>query len=73
MVGGLPRDPCTANTHLKLSIQVGVGTAASTDELGLRIQAIWNFLPQAGVQKLFDFMPRRTAAHISVRGGYYKC
>ncbi|GFU05104.1 uncharacterized protein TNCV_574551 [Trichonephila clavipes] len=42
--------------------------AASKDELLLRIQAIWNSLPQADIQNLFDSMPRRTAA----RGGYTK-
>ncbi|GFX77767.1 transposable element Tcb2 transposase [Trichonephila clavipes] len=34
-------------------------SAASKDELLLRIQAIWNFLPQADIQNLFDSMPRR--------------
>ncbi|PRD23570.1 UNVERIFIED_CONTAM: hypothetical protein NCL1_45998 [Trichonephila clavipes] len=32
--------------------------AASKDELLLRIQAIWNSLPQADIQNLFDSMPR---------------
>ncbi|GFV77291.1 transposable element Tcb1 transposase [Trichonephila clavipes] len=45
--------------------------AASKDELLLRIQAIWNSLPQADIQNLFDFMPRRTA-FIAARGGYTK-
>ncbi|GFU94471.1 transposable element Tcb2 transposase [Trichonephila clavipes] len=42
--------------------------AASKDELLLRIQAIWNSLPQADIQNLFDTMPHR----IAVRGGYTK-
>ncbi|GFS65273.1 uncharacterized protein TNCV_2451151 [Trichonephila clavipes] len=33
--------------------------AASKDELLLRIQAIWNSLPQADIQNLFNSMPRR--------------
>ncbi|PRD37051.1 UNVERIFIED_CONTAM: Transposable element Tcb1 transposase [Trichonephila clavipes] len=53
----LTRDPCPA---------------ASKDELLLRIQAIWNSLPQADIQNLFDSMPRRIAAFIAVRGGYTK-
>ncbi|GFX61873.1 transposable element Tcb1 transposase [Trichonephila clavipes] len=36
--------------------------AASKDELLLRIQAIWNSLPQADLQNLFEFMPRHIAA-----------
>ncbi|GFT29048.1 transposable element Tcb1 transposase [Trichonephila clavipes] len=46
--------------------------AASKDELLLHIQAIWNSLPQADIQNLFDSMPRRIAALIVVRGGYTK-
>ncbi|GFW34006.1 transposable element Tcb1 transposase [Trichonephila clavipes] len=42
--------------------------AASKDELLLRIQAIWNSLPQANIQNLFHSMPR----HIAARGGYTK-
>ncbi|GFV24400.1 transposable element Tcb2 transposase [Trichonephila clavipes] len=34
--------------------------AASKAEILLRIQAIWNSLPQADSQNLFDSMPRRT-------------
>ncbi|GFX11870.1 transposable element Tcb2 transposase [Trichonephila clavipes] len=45
---------------------------ASKDELLLRIQAIWNSLPQADIQNLFDSMPRRTVALIAMRGGYTK-
>ncbi|GFW51366.1 transposable element Tcb1 transposase [Trichonephila clavipes] len=47
--------------------------AASKDELLLRIQAIWNSLPQADIQNLFDSMPRRIAELIAARGGYTKC
>ncbi|GFU79330.1 transposable element Tcb1 transposase [Trichonephila clavipes] len=46
--------------------------AASKNELLLRIQAIWNFLPQAVIQNLFDYIPRRTATLIATRGGYTK-
>ncbi|GFV46262.1 hypothetical protein TNCV_3231511 [Trichonephila clavipes] len=53
----ISRDPCPA---------------ASKDELLLRMQAIWNSLPQAGIQNWFDFLPRRIAAFIAVRGGYTK-
>ncbi|GFW59481.1 transposable element Tcb2 transposase [Trichonephila clavipes] len=44
--------------------------AVSKDELLLRIQAIWNSLPQADIQNLFDSMPRRIAQLIVARGGY---
>ncbi|GFW75273.1 transposable element Tcb1 transposase [Trichonephila clavipes] len=46
--------------------------AASKDELLLRLQAIWNSLPQADIQNLFDSIPRRSAALIAMRGGYTK-
>ncbi|GFX82103.1 hypothetical protein TNCV_398331 [Trichonephila clavipes] len=46
--------------------------AASKDELLLCIQAIWNSLPQADIQNLFDSMPRPIAALIAARGGYIK-
>ncbi|GFS85005.1 transposable element Tcb1 transposase [Trichonephila clavipes] len=46
--------------------------AASKNELLLRIQAIWNSLPQAGIQNLFDSIPRRITALIAVCGGYTK-
>ncbi|GFT49568.1 transposable element Tc1 transposase [Trichonephila clavipes] len=46
--------------------------AVSKDELLLRIQAIWNFLPKADIQNLFDSMPRRIAALIAARGGHTK-
>ncbi|GFT06548.1 transposable element Tcb1 transposase [Trichonephila clavipes] len=45
---------------------------ASTDELWLRIQTIWNTLPQADIQNLFKSMPRRVAAFIAARGGHTK-
>ncbi|GFU20389.1 uncharacterized protein TNCV_2521621 [Trichonephila clavipes] len=46
--------------------------ASSKDELLLGIQAIWNSLPQAYIQNLFDSMPRRIAASIARRGHYTK-
>ncbi|GFW55002.1 transposable element Tcb2 transposase [Trichonephila clavipes] len=45
---------------------------ASTDELWLRIQTIWNTLPQADIQNLFNSLPRRVAALIAARGGHTK-
>ncbi|GFV70352.1 hypothetical protein TNCV_4797711 [Trichonephila clavipes] len=33
----------------------------SKDEFFLRIQAIWNSIPQADIQNLFDSMPRHEA------------
>ncbi|GFV84929.1 transposable element Tcb1 transposase [Trichonephila clavipes] len=42
---------------------------ASTDEFWLRIQIIWNTLPQADLQNLFNSIPRRVAALIAARGG----
>ncbi|GFW82423.1 uncharacterized protein TNCV_3819031 [Trichonephila clavipes] len=45
---------------------------ASKDELLLRIQTIWNSLPQADIKNLFDSVPRRTAALIAARDGYTK-
>ncbi|PRD19791.1 UNVERIFIED_CONTAM: hypothetical protein NCL1_56364 [Trichonephila clavipes] len=44
----------------------------SKDELWLRIQTIWSFLPQADIQNLFDSMARFIAALIAVLGGYTK-
>ncbi|GFS76754.1 transposable element Tcb2 transposase [Trichonephila clavipes] len=41
--------------------------AASKDELLLRMQAIWNSLPQADIQNLFYSMPRRIEALIANR------
>ena len=49
-----------------------LASAASKDELWLRIQEIWNSVPRAGIQKLFDSMPRRIAALIAARCGYTK-
>ena len=46
--------------------------ATLKDKVWLHIQAIWNSLPQAGVQNLYDFMPRRIAAFTAARGGYTK-
>ncbi|GFV31561.1 transposable element Tcb2 transposase [Trichonephila clavipes] len=43
--------------------------ASSKDELLLRI---WNSLPQADIQNLFDSMPRRTTTLNAARGGYTK-
>ena len=45
---------------------------ASAEKLWVRIQKIWNALPQAGIQNLFDSMPRRLAALIAARDGYTK-
>ncbi|GFU01082.1 transposable element Tcb1 transposase [Trichonephila clavipes] len=45
---------------------------ASTDELWLSIQTIWNTVPQADIQNLFNSMPRRVAALIAARGGHTK-
>ncbi|GFS77933.1 transposable element Tc1 transposase [Trichonephila clavipes] len=44
----------------------------SMDELWLRIQTIWNTLPQTDIQNLFNSMPRRVAALIAARGGHTK-
>ncbi|GFV76789.1 hypothetical protein TNCV_4730091 [Trichonephila clavipes] len=46
--------------------------AASKDKLFLRIQAIWNSLPQADIQNLLYSIPRLIAALIAARGGYTK-
>ncbi|GFV39246.1 transposable element Tc1 transposase [Trichonephila clavipes] len=43
---------------------------ASTDERWLRIQTIWNTLPQTDIKNLFNSMPRRVAALIAARGGH---
>ncbi|GFV65683.1 transposable element Tc1 transposase [Trichonephila clavipes] len=45
---------------------------ASTDELWLRIQTIWNTLPQTDIKNVFNSMPRRVAALIAERGGHTK-
>ncbi|GFY02561.1 transposable element Tcb1 transposase [Trichonephila clavipes] len=46
--------------------------AASKDELLLRIQAIWDSLPQADILSLFDSMLHRIAAFIAACSGYTK-
>ncbi|GFW43035.1 transposable element Tc1 transposase [Trichonephila clavipes] len=46
--------------------------AASKDKLLLGIQTMWNSLPQADIQNLFDSMLRRIAALIVARGGCTK-
>ncbi|GFS67789.1 transposable element Tcb1 transposase [Trichonephila clavipes] len=46
--------------------------AASKYELLLRIQAIWNFLPQTDIQTRLDSMPRRIATLIAACDGYIK-
>ncbi|GFY11067.1 hypothetical protein TNCV_4470531 [Trichonephila clavipes] len=40
---------------------------AASKELLLRIQSIWNYLPQADIQNLFDCIPRRIATLIAAR------
>ncbi|GFX82393.1 transposable element Tcb1 transposase [Trichonephila clavipes] len=45
---------------------------ASTDELWLRIQTIWNTLPHADIQNFFNSIPRRVAALIAACGGHTK-
>ena len=45
---------------------------ASADELRIRIQKIWNALPQADIQNLFDSMPCHVATLIAAHGGYTK-
>ncbi|GFX20071.1 transposable element Tcb1 transposase [Trichonephila clavipes] len=45
---------------------------ASTDELWLRIQTIWNTLPQADIKNSFNSVPLRIAAFIAARGGHTK-
>ncbi|GFY22403.1 hypothetical protein TNCV_2176641 [Trichonephila clavipes] len=47
--------------------------AASKEKLLVRIKAIWNSLPQADIQNLFDTMPRHIAALSAARGGYTQC
>ncbi|GFT37231.1 transposable element Tcb1 transposase [Trichonephila clavipes] len=46
--------------------------AASKDKLLLLIHAMWNSLPQANIQNLFNSMPRRITALIAARNGYTK-
>ncbi|GFW43034.1 transposable element Tcb2 transposase [Trichonephila clavipes] len=47
--------------------------AASKDKLLLGIQTMWNSLPQADIQNLFESMLRRIAALTAARGDYTKC
>ena len=47
-------------------------SAASKDEIWLRTQAIWNSLPLADIQNLFEFMLRDVAALIAAIGCYTK-
>ncbi|GFV78039.1 uncharacterized protein TNCV_1931 [Trichonephila clavipes] len=47
-------------------------SAASKDELFLRIQEICNSLRQADIQNLFDSLLRHIATLIAVHGGYTK-
>ncbi|GFV09102.1 transposable element Tc1 transposase, partial [Trichonephila clavipes] len=46
--------------------------SASKDEILLRMQNIWNSLPQANIQNLFDSTPRRIVALIAARREYTK-
>ncbi|PRD27134.1 UNVERIFIED_CONTAM: tc1a [Trichonephila clavipes] len=46
--------------------------ATSKNELLWCIQAMWNSLPQADIQNLFDSMPCRIAAIIAAHGCYTK-
>ncbi|GFU68061.1 transposable element Tcb2 transposase [Trichonephila clavipes] len=43
--------------------------ASSKGKLLLRIQSIWNSLPQANIQNLLHSLPRRIAALFAARGG----
>ncbi|GFW17018.1 transposable element Tcb2 transposase [Trichonephila clavipes] len=42
------------------------------DEILLRVQAVWNSLPQADIQNLFNSMPRHIEALIAARDVYTK-
>ncbi|GFV57726.1 transposable element Tcb1 transposase [Trichonephila clavipes] len=44
--------------------------AATTDQLWQRVEAAWSAVPQEHIQSLFESMPRRVAAVISINGGY---
>ena len=46
--------------------------ATTRDEISLCMQAVWNTIPQADIQNLFDSLPRRIAALIAALGGYTK-
>lgn len=57
-------DRCVAHYYPAIAI---------TDELWVRIQRIWNVIPQADIQNLLDSMPRRIAAFFAlIRGDYTK-
>ncbi|GFT33291.1 transposable element Tcb1 transposase [Trichonephila clavipes] len=44
--------------------------AATPDHLWQRVEAAWSAVPQEYIQSLFESMPRRVAAAISINGGY---
>ena len=46
--------------------------AASQGELWLGMRTTWNSLPQAGIQNIFNSMPRHIEALIAARDGYNK-
>ena len=46
--------------------------AALKHKLWLCMQAIWNFLSQADIQNLFDFIPRHISALTAARDGWIK-
>ena len=47
--------------------------AALKDEIWLYIQAIWNNLPQADIQNVFESMPHPTETLNATPDGYIKC
>ena len=55
-----------------LTSQSWSASCNSKDEILLRIQVIWNSLPQVDIQNLFDTMPCCIAACIAAHGGYTK-
>ncbi|GFU87103.1 transposable element Tcb2 transposase [Trichonephila clavipes] len=67
-VNGLRCDLPIEHTYDLVGLARDPRPAASKDELLLRIQVIWNSLPQADIQNL----PRRIAAVIAARSGYTK-
>ncbi|GFX34400.1 hypothetical protein TNCV_3227451 [Trichonephila clavipes] len=44
--------------------------AATPDQLWQRVESSWSAVPQKHIQSLFESMPRRVAAVISINGGY---
>ncbi|GFV51128.1 transposable element Tcb1 transposase [Trichonephila clavipes] len=44
--------------------------ATTPDQLWQRVGATWSAVPQEHIQSLFESMPRRVAAVISINGGY---